>query len=124
LFRVRTEKMSLRFLKNLVQLVILLITIECVTPVFSSFSSNPQAQISFTSKKDHHSLVGTVSFAKAEEQRVEEEHDKFAPVILADFTRIAILLAGEHTPRIHLRSFKNRFISHPALFKLYNVFLI
>lgn len=116
--------MSLRVLKGLIQLVILLITFECVTPVFTSFEGNHTRHFSFNSKKTASSALGTIAFEKAEEERTEEERDKFFPIVIADFTRIATLLAEVHTPRSHTIVFEDRCDSQPALFKLHRVFLI
>lgn len=116
--------MSLTILKGLVQLVTLLITFECVTPVFATLDGTCATQVSLSSKKISHSLLNTAAFEKAEEEPVEEERDKFLPVELADFTRIATLLAKVHCPRAHFVAYEDRFDSHPALFKLYHAFLI
>jgi hypothetical protein len=119
------KNMSLTILKGLVQLVILLITFECVTPIFTVFDGEHASHFSLSSKKPASSLLNTVAFEKAEEERGKEERDKFLPIEIADFTRIATLLAEVHTPRSHVISFDYyRCESQPALFKLHHVFLI
>jgi hypothetical protein len=116
--------MSLRILKGLIQLVIILITFECVTPLFSSQDGHRSADLTLNSKKISTSLLNTTAFEKAEEERGEEERGKFCPMAIADFSRIATMLSVVHTPCTHLEVFEHVCESQPPLFKLHRVFLI
>jgi hypothetical protein len=116
--------MSLRILKGLIQLVIILITFECVTPLFSSQEGHRAAALTFNSKKISLPLFNTAAFEKAEEECGEEHRSKFCQILIADFTRIATMLSIVHTPRGHVEVFEHLCEFQPALFKLHRAFLI
>jgi hypothetical protein len=115
--------MSVKILKSFVQLVILLIMFECVTPVFTVFDGKHTSHFSIASKKPSSSLLSTIAF-EAEEERTKEERAKFFAGEIADLKSISTLLAGVHSPHARVVPLEHLCDSQPPLFKLHCAFLI
>jgi hypothetical protein len=110
---------------SLIRTVLLLITFECITPVFVQPVPPDTGQTTLRAKSDAGSLFASLIFEKMEEEeKNEEERDKFLSIELADFTKIAILLSQVHTPQVPQQRIEHRFDLTPPLFKLFCVFLI
>lgn len=117
--------MSFRIAINLLRLVLLLITIQCVTPVFAKAQSRDYHRIIAEHKSDHTSLFSAVLFEKMEEEKKsEEEKGRFLTIELLDFSTIRTLLSQAHTPDFHISLVLDRFDLQPPLFTLFCVFLI
>jgi hypothetical protein len=117
--------MSTRIAKSLTRLILLLITFECLSPVLAKAEST-NTQHSLIKNKPHHSsiLAGFIFEKMEEEEKSEEERDKFLAVELADFTRITILLSAIHTPNTHFATMDEGRYYQPSLFQLYCVYII
>jgi hypothetical protein len=117
--------MSIKVAKSLVQMVIFIMTFECITAVFAQAESGDIHHTTVQSKSSSTSaFLSIISEKTEEEERSEEERDKFGSSIeLADFSKIAIFLSKVHTPQVYFVPYKHRF-DQPSLFMLHCVFLI
>jgi hypothetical protein len=116
--------MPIGIVKNLVRLVILLISVECILPtIIQEQASNSQQHLTIHAQSTKSTFLSLV-FEKSEEERSEEERDKHVSVELADFTKQAIFLSWTHTPLISFISFERYLDSQPPLFMLFGVFII
>ena len=105
-------------------MVILIMTFECITAVFAQAESGDVHHTTLRSKSSNTSaFLSIISEKTEEEERSEEERDKFCSIELADFSKIAIFLSKVHTPQVYFVPYKHRF-DQPSLFMLNCVFLI
>ena len=115
--------MFLRILKGVVQLVILLIVVECVTPVFTIFDGEHSSHFALSSKKAASSSLTTMAFQKVEEEYPGQPRSKSFLAVVVDLTHMATVLSETHT-RPHSIGFDFYSESQPALFKLFCVYLV
>jgi hypothetical protein len=117
--------MSVRIAKNLIRLVLLLITFQCVSPVLAKAESRDSHHFIVSRKSDHSSIFSSVLFEKMEEEeKNEEEKDRFITIELLDFSTITTLLSQAHTPDTHFTLLRDRYDRQPRLFTLFCVYLI
>lgn len=115
--------MSSKVAKSLIQIVILIMTFECITAVFAQAESGDTHNTTLHTKSSNTSGFLSIVSEKTEEERSEEEYDKFTSIELADFSKIAVFLSRVHTPQVYFVPYEHR--SHqPSLFMLNCVFLI
>lgn len=116
--------MSLRIAKSLIRLILFLITFQCVSPILATTESS-DFQHSTIQRKSDHSVFSSVLFEKMEEEeKNEEEKDRFITIELLDFSTITTVLSQAHTPQTHFALVVDRSDHQPALFTLFCVYLI
>jgi hypothetical protein len=117
--------MVLRITKCLITLVIALMIFECVNAAFIQPQQIESAKASFHEKNNNASVFSTILCERAEEEeKSEQERDRFVTIEIADFSQIAIVLSEVHTPVIAITPYEHRFDIQPSLFKRYCVYLI
>ena len=98
-------------------------TFECITAVFVQAESGDIHNTTLHSKSSSTSAFLSIVSEKTEEERSEEERDKFTSIELADFSKIAIFLSKVHTPQVYFVPYEHSSVQ-PSLFMLNCAFLI
>jgi len=107
--------------KSSVQLIIIIMILECFMACFVSHGSRDSTHLSFREKAFSSVLMSLL--AQGEEEKSEKEGDKsFAE--LADYTQITFFLSSIHTPCKHRIVFEHPDNYHLPLFKLFRTFII
>jgi hypothetical protein len=109
---------------KLIRILILLIAFQCISTAFFSVvgASNDDHQTALHSK--HQKSFAMIFEKAAEEERAEEEGDKFLAIELADFSKLAILRSLGYTPHINSMPYEQRIAPQHQLFKLHCVYVI
>jgi hypothetical protein len=116
--------MSLGIVRNVVRLVVLIMAFECISSALSPIQKQDGVQTTSFKKPSSASVLASIFFEKAEEERSEEENDHLLPVLLADFSCIAFQLSNVHSVYVPYTPLQQRFNKQPSLFKLFCSFLI
>jgi hypothetical protein len=117
--------MSLGITKNVIRLVILIMAFECISAALTPVTANDTGNAATFKKPSVSSLLSSVVLEKTEEeQKGEEETDKFTTTILVDFSRVAFELSHVHTTNIRDISLLQPFNIERSLFRLFCTFII
>jgi hypothetical protein len=104
------------------RLIIFLIAFQCITPAFASQNEAYILHSTMHNQPNQNSFFSLI-FEKAEEERNEEERDRFMMVEIADFSKLSILLSLVHTPHILIQSYEHRY-DRPSMIMLFCAYLI
>jgi hypothetical protein len=117
--------MPLRITKSLIRLVLFLIAFQCVSPVLAQVECSDFHHTIIKNKPDHSSVFSSVLFEKMEEEeKNEEEKDRYIAIELLDFSKITSLLSKAHTSNPDFTFSHGQYDRQPALFTLFCVYLI
>lgn len=111
--------------RAILQVIILLISMECVLPAVSVEGHSITSDVNIQPVHQKSNVGLFLLKTEKEEQNEEGEKDKTLLIELADFSSLSALLSNAHTKRIDLTSLdEHQFDLHPPLFKLFCIFLI
>lgn len=116
--------MPLKVVTGFLYAFILLISFEFIAPAFSHATPVESEQQACIHSENHKTLFISSLYEKTEEERTEEEKEKFISIELADFSQLATLLSQSHTPNAPPQSPEQAFDPQPPLFKLFCVYLL
>lgn len=115
--------MWLKITKTLIHFIILIISFECILPAF--YINEPSDYHHTCIHQSHaNTWMSSFLFEKVEEEEKSEEEDRYLTFELADFSKLAVLLAKTHTPTISSNLEELRLTRPSHLFKLFCIFLI
>jgi hypothetical protein len=117
--------MTARNTRKLIRILVLLISFQCISAAFFSAEEAGNDTHSVAIHSKHPKSSFSIIFEKtAEEERAEEEGDKFFAIELTDFSELAHLLSQGYTPQINVTPYEQRIAPQHQLFKLHCVFII
>ena len=108
--------------KSSVQLIIIIMILECFMVCFATPSSGDLRHKSFRVKAFPSLLLSVL--AQGEEEKSETEGEKSFAVELADFSNVISCLSKIHTPDTHFIVFEHPDSHQRSLFKLFRAFVI
>ena len=110
--------------RKLIRILILLISFQCISAAFFTVQGSGNEVHAAALHSKHQKSFSMIFEKAAEEERSEEEGDKFLAIELVDFSKLATLRSLGYTPHINSTPYEQRIAPQHQLFMLHCVFII